>query len=50
MMGPGRGPRGEGLQDGARVRVVIADDTYLIREAIEQILTRQKRAWNECTR
>jgi DNA-binding NarL/FixJ family response regulator len=39
-MGPGTGPRGEGLQDGAPIRVVIADDTYLVREAVEQILRR----------
>lgn len=39
MIGARAGPRGEELQDGARIRVVIADDTYLVREALEQILT-----------
>jgi DNA-binding NarL/FixJ family response regulator len=38
VTGPRAGRRGGELRDGARVRVVIADDTYLVREALEQIL------------
>src|SRR6476661_1214686 len=39
VIGSRAGPRGEQLQDRGRIRVVIADDTYLVREALEQILT-----------
>ena len=39
VIGSRAGPRDERLQDGRRIRVVIADDTYLVREALEQILT-----------
>jgi DNA-binding NarL/FixJ family response regulator len=35
-------PRREGTQGGARIRVVIAEDTYLVREALEQILSSLK--------
>ena len=38
VIGSRAGPRGDGLKDAARIRVVIADDTYLVREALEQIL------------
>jgi DNA-binding NarL/FixJ family response regulator len=38
VIGSPAGLGGGGLQDGARIRVVIADDTYLVREALEQIL------------
>ena len=38
MIGSRTGPRSERLQEGRRIRVVIADDTYLVREALEQIL------------
>ena len=39
MIGARAGRRGDGPQDGARVRVVIGEDSYLVREALEQILT-----------
>jgi DNA-binding NarL/FixJ family response regulator len=39
VIGSRTGPRGDRLQEGRRIRVVIADDTYLVREALEQILT-----------
>ena len=38
MIGSRTGPRSDRLQEGQRIRVVIADDTYLVREALEQIL------------
>src|SRR6476619_5033499 len=38
VIGSRAGPRGDQLQDRGRIRVVIADDTYLMREALEQIL------------
>lgn len=38
VIGVRAGSRGDGLQEGRRIRVVIADDTYLMREALEQIL------------
>jgi DNA-binding NarL/FixJ family response regulator len=36
------GARREGIQGGKLIRVVIADDTYLVREALEQILAKFK--------
>ncbi|HET7052257.1 MAG TPA: response regulator transcription factor [Solirubrobacteraceae bacterium] len=39
VIGSRAGRRGDGPQEGERIRVVIADDTYLVREALEQILT-----------
>jgi DNA-binding NarL/FixJ family response regulator len=38
VIGVRAGPRGDGPHEGRRIRVVIADDTYLVREALEQIL------------
>lgn len=43
VSGSGVQPRQEGWQRGKRLRVVIAEDTYLVREALERILESSKR-------
>src|ERR1700745_3206727 len=37
VIGSRSGPRGDTPQDGRHIRVVIADDTYLVREALEEV-------------
>jgi DNA-binding NarL/FixJ family response regulator len=41
---PSRGPeRGADSKDGSKIRVVLADDSYLVREALERVLAQSDR-------
>jgi DNA-binding NarL/FixJ family response regulator len=42
VTGPAVRPRPDGVQRGKRIRVVIAEDAYLVREALERILGSSK--------